>query len=70
MTAEELSVMDRSHLRIMRNEIFARYGYTFKDEMLRRHFQSKGWYTPTEADVSHMLTDLEKQNIAMIELYE
>lgn len=70
LTAEELSVMDRANLRIMRNEIFARYGYIFKDGGLRAHFEQQSWYKPTQTDVTHLLTDLEKQNIGMIELYE
>jgi hypothetical protein len=53
-------------LRIMRNEIFARYGYIFKSADLANYFKSQPWYKPQFANVDAKLTPLEKKNIALI----
>lgn len=57
-------------LRLMRNEIFARYGYIFKSQDLRTHFESTSWYEPRFKDVEEYLSELEKQNIKFIREYE
>ena len=59
-----------SELRLMRNEIFARYGYIFKSEDLARHFSNKKWYQPTESNVDAMLTPTDKKNIERILQFE
>jgi hypothetical protein len=33
-------------LKIMRNEIFARHGYIFKTDDMRRYFSQQSWYRP------------------------
>lgn len=33
-------------LRLLRNEIFARYGYTFSNPKLQQHFEQTDWYEP------------------------
>ena len=53
-------------LRIIRNEIFADYGYIFKSEDLRKYFSKEEWYHPSSEKVSDKLTDIEKMNIALI----
>jgi serine/threonine protein kinase len=60
----------RVELRIMRNEIFARYGYIFKSEDLRDYFNSQDWYSPRFDNVNDMLTDLEKRNADFIKTHE
>ena len=40
----ELSSLGQWQLRLARNEIYARYGYSFEDEELRRYFLNKSWY--------------------------
>ena len=59
-----------SELRIMRNEIFARYGYIFKSEDLRDYFTSKKWYKPTSDNVNGLLTEIDKKNIELIAEFE
>lgn len=59
-----------SELRLMRNEIFARYGYIFKSEDLTEHFNSKQWYNPTKANVDDQLTAVDKSNIERILKFE
>lgn len=56
-----------SALRIMRNAIYARYGLLFqKGGEMDRYFSKQSWYRPYKKDVSHCLTDIEKQNIQKI----
>lgn len=43
---KEIDKLDGKQLRLLRNEIFARHGYVFKDKKLANYFQSKEWYAP------------------------
>lgn len=52
-----------SELRIMRNEIFARYGYIFESEDLAEYFDTKIWYNPKYPNVDDKLTEVDKANI-------
>lgn len=58
LTIEELD--------IMRNEIFADYGYKFKTEKWQQYFGTKTWYTPKYDDVNDLLSEIEKANIKTI----
>lgn len=52
---------------VMRNEIFARYGYIFKLSWeLRDYFNSQPWYVPRYSDVSHLLTPVERANVEFL----
>lgn len=63
----ELSQMTAKELRLMRNEIFARYGYIFrKGGEMEKHFNRQKWYNPEQHDVTNFLTDIEKRNIELI----
>lgn len=61
---------DVNELRIMRNEIFARYGHQFKSQDLKSRFESKPWYNSTSEDVSNKLTELERLNVQLIKQME
>ena len=71
----ELSSLGQWQLRLARNEIYARYGYSFEDEELRRYFLNKSWY---EEDSSinkdtwsdDCLNEYEKANRDLIVSYE
>ena len=62
----ELNKFSKKELRLMRNEIFARYNYIFKSEDLRLHFGPKEWYMPENNNIDSYLTDIEKKNIELI----
>lgn len=52
---------------VMRNEVYARYGYIFQQSReLRDYFNAQPWYSPRYTDVSGMLTPLEKQNVEFL----
>ena len=60
-------------LRVMRNTIYANYGYIFKSDDLRRYFYQFSWYNPrykSEAKVSGMFTKTQKHNVAVIKQRE
>ncbi len=67
---DDLKGLSKSDLRIMRNEIFARYGYIFRTTQMKNYFEKQSWYKPAHADVTNRLTELEKQNIQLIQAYE
>lgn len=69
ITAEQLEGKTATELRLLRNEIFARKGYIFKDTVLNDYFLKKKWYKPNEQK-EIILTDIDKQNIELIKKAE
>lgn len=57
-------------LKIMRNEIYARHGYIFNTDEMKKYFLSQPWYSPKHSDVSNSLSNIERDNINMIINYE
>lgn len=70
LRSEDVENMYRRDLEVLRNSIYARHGYIFKDKQMRFFFDRVDWYMPVSADVSGQLTEVEKQNIALIQRYE
>lgn len=57
-------------LDVMRNEIFAEYGFIFKTPKWKKHFESKSWYKPKYNNVDRFLTDTDKANVNFILEYQ
>jgi hypothetical protein len=57
-------------IRIIRNLIFARHGYSFANKDLRLIFEGYDWYTPVSNNVKAELTETEKANLALLVRYE
>jgi hypothetical protein len=70
LTPSDLYGMSKWELKIMRNEILARYGYIFKTSAMINYFSSQSWYRPEYTDVSSMITPMEWQNIELIKEFE
>lgn len=73
LSEEDLSDKTKSELEIMRNSIYARYGYKFKREDLFNHFSQYSWYNPTTSDMEtiyNMMNDNEKFNVDFIKKHE
>jgi hypothetical protein len=71
MSSEELGRFSKTDLKLMRNEIFARYGYRFKaGEAMDIYFRAQDWYTADYDNVDSCLTLIEKTNIKAITLLE
>tara|TARA_Y100000590_G_scaffold361959_1_gene418855 strand:+ start:2409 stop:4946 length:2538 start_codon:yes stop_codon:yes gene_type:complete len=61
------NMASRIELKLMRNEIFARYGYKFEPNgYMDQHFSDQRWYQPQYEDVTSFLTDIEIQNVNQI----
>jgi len=63
LTPADIQGLPSKELKIMRNEIFARHGYIFKTNDMKAYFTAQPWYRPQRADVSSMLTAIEKKNV-------
>lgn len=71
LSNKEVSKMSKTDLRLMRNEIFARYGYRFKSGGdMDKFFSTQEWYIPQHDDVDEFLTGIEIANIKMIKFFE
>jgi hypothetical protein len=67
LTKDELVKMTQTDLQIMRNEIYARYGYQFKQgSEMDNYFKKQPWYRGYYRDINNFLTGLEKRNIELI----
>lgn len=65
----ELKAYTKAELRLMRNEIFARYGRKFKSKDLREYFKNRGVYGSLDK-VSAFLSDTEQKNVDLIRAAE
>jgi hypothetical protein len=71
LSKDELIKMAKSDLKIMRNEIYARYGYKFKaGGEMDIYFKTQEWYSGQHDNVDNFLTELEKENIKLIMQFE
>lgn len=69
-TNEQVENLAKGDIYILRNLIFARHGYTFRDKQLRSYFEQQSWYIPVKSDIQAELTKVEKKNIALLLRYE
>ena len=71
LAGSEIIFLPVDKLQIMRNEIFARYGYTFKSGgKMEAHFKTQKWYKPKSSYNDNMLHSIEKKNIELIRMIE
>jgi hypothetical protein len=70
LTEDDVNNAYKEDLRIMRNEIYARHGYSFKLKDMRQHFDFETWYMPFSTDVRKKLTPIELKNATLIKRYE
>lgn len=61
--SQHLTIED---LDVMRNEIFAEYGYIFKSKKWQKYFSALPWYKPRYENVDDQLTEIDKANIKVI----
>lgn len=70
LTKSEVENLKKGDLTIIRNSIYARHGYSFKNRPLRVFFDSQEWYIPVHADIKKDFTEIEKENIKLLLRYE
>ena len=67
----KLKKMTKAELGIMRNEIYARYGYQFVENgKMDQYFSKQNWYIPYHKDVTSFLSQIELYNIDLIKHLE
>lgn len=70
LTEGEVENLKKGDLYIIRNTIYARHGYSFKNRPLRIFFDAQDWYIPVYTDIKNDFTDIEKKNIQLLLRYE
>lgn len=75
LTEEELLVFQAipGRLRLIRNQLFAEYGYSFQSKDLVTYFSAKTWYYPNEKSSETILaqmTDIERLNVELLAEFE
>lgn len=70
LTVDELRRLSRRDLRILRNQIYARRGRTFRTGLMREYFATAAWYQPNAAYTDALLTQMDRDNIRMIQSVE
>jgi len=70
LTSDDVNNLLKDELRYMRNEIYARHGYTFRLKEVREMFDDQDWYMPISTDVRKKLTAIELKNEKTIKQFE
>ena len=70
ITNSDLSVLTRTEVAEIRNEIFARHGYVFSSSQWSDYFSTADWYYPDSSFSNDMLSSTEKLNVDTITAYE
>lgn len=70
LTEKDVKNLRKLDLQILRNTIFARHGYTFKSRGVRQFFDQVDWYIPVSDNIEAELTQVEKDNIALLNRFE
>jgi hypothetical protein len=70
LKSEDVENMYKRDLEVLRNAIYARHGYSFKNRQMRNFFDYVDWYIPVSTNITSQLTVLEKKNIELIKRYE
>ena len=73
LSEADLADLSKEDLEIMRNSIYARYGYRFNRADLLEYFSRYSWYSPTTNDMESIynrMNDNEKFNVDFIKKHE
>lgn len=70
LTSDFVSNLTKADIFILRNSIFARHGFAFRDKQLRIYFEQFDWYMPVFGVVKEDLTKVEIKNIDLLLRYE
>lgn len=70
LTKDDVENLKRGDLTIIRNTIYARHGYSFKNRPLRVFFDAQPWYIPVHNDIRSNFTETEIKNIRLLLSYE
>ena len=62
--------LSKGDLYILRNLIYAKHGFRFKNLSLEKYFLGHEWYLPVSENVDKELTAIEKKNSDLLKRYE
>lgn len=69
LTESDIESLDYNSLYMLRNEIYARKGYSFSIDFLNDYFNSYPWYKPSTDNKEIRLDDVESKNIEFLGLH-
>ncbi|MEH7514100.1 YARHG domain-containing protein [Gottfriedia acidiceleris] len=69
LTQDDIDYLTKDKLRKARNEIYARHGYIFKTDEMRKYFLAKSWYSPN-VNYNGTLSEIETYNVNLIKARE
>jgi hypothetical protein len=70
LSTKDVENMRRGDLEVLRNAIYARHGYAFRNRNMRVLFDNVEWYMPVSTDIREELTEIERKNVALLKRYE
>lgn len=70
LSLRELSSLSLKELDYLEKEFYARLGLLFRDYKYQRYFSGLDWYTPQYEDVDDLITDVQRDNILLIQLMQ
>ena len=70
LKSSDLENLSQEDLLVLRNSIYARHGYSFKDFKLQVYFMKQPWYLPIYSNIQTKFSKREMQNIELILRYE
>ena len=68
MSYEDFAGLSHDQLRLLRNGIYAKHGYSFQRQDLREFFSKYSWYSPmyTASEAASMMNKVEQRNASLI----
>ena len=66
LTEKQLKNLNKLDLEIIKNTVYARHGYNFKNKTFRYFFEASDWYVPMSDNVDAELSPIEKENVALL----
>lgn len=70
LSKTQVENLTKADIYVLRNSIYARHGYSFRNRQLRAYFDKQDWYIPVHANIKSDLTEIEKKNIQLLLKYE
>lgn len=66
----QLGALTKTELKLLRNMLFAKYGYVFSNHSYTEYFNNYDWYKPKSKNVTNSLSKWEKDLVKRIQFFE
>lgn len=66
----DISKLSLEEAALLRNGIYAKYGYEFKKEQYKKYFKQFSWYGAKSGNVDKVLNKIDRENIEKLIKYE